>query len=266
MRKIWALIRATAISAASYRTAFLTGLLSSLVTALPIFFITKALQPTMAASIAGEGSNYFGFVILGLMLSQWMSFGSSSAEDALLGSIRNGTLEAFFATPTRLPTLMAGLMGWPFLMTLLRSVVMVGTAMLFGVKMHLAGVPLALLVILLVAVAYSGVSLLSAALVLTIRTSGPLISAVSVGSYLLGGVYYSTSSIPSWIRSLSEIVPLAPGLRALRRVLLEGSGWTAVSGDVGHLALLAFALLAVTTPFLLLALHQARRTGTLAQY
>lgn len=266
MRKVWALIRASAIGAASYRVAFAMTLLSTLVTALPIFFITRALQPTMANSIADEGGSYFGFVILGLMLSQWMSFGASAASESLLGSVRNGTLEAFFATPTRLPTLMVGLMGWPFVMTLLRSAVMLATAAAFGTRIHLEGLPLALLVIVLVAAAYTAVSLLSAALVLTIRTAGPVVAAVTFGSYLLGGVYYPTKVIPSWIRDLAEIVPLAPALRALRRLLLDGASWSLVADDIGRLALLAFALLAVTTPFLLAALHQARRTGTLAQY
>lgn len=266
MRKVWALIRATAMSAASYRIAFAMSMLSVVVTALPIFFITRALQPTMQTVIAGEGGSYFGFVIVGLMATHWMSFGASSASDALLGSVRNGTLEAFFATPTRLPTLMLGLMGWPLVMALLRSSVMLATAVAFGVRIQLDGLPVAMLILLLVAIAYMAVSLVSAALVLTIRTAGPLMAGVTFASYLLGGVYYPTSVIPSWIRSLAEIVPLAPGLRALRGVLLEGAGVAEISGDLGHLTLLAAALMAVTTPCLLIALHQARRTGTLAQY
>ena len=36
-------------------------------------------------------------------------------------------------------------------------------------------------------------------------------------STLLGGVYYPTTVIPSWLASASEFVPLGYGLRALRQ-------------------------------------------------
>lgn len=265
MRKVWALMRASALSAASYRVAFLTGFAGTLATAVPIFFVTRALQPTMATTIAGEGSNYFGFVILGLLASTWMQFGTSSLGEALLGSVRSGTLEAFFATPTRLPVILAGLVGYPFLMTVVRSFAMLGTAALFGVQFHWAALPMVLLLLILVAVAYIPVSLVTSSLVLTVRTAGPIATGVSFVSFLLGGVYYPTHVIPSWFRDLAEIIPLAPGLRAMRRLFLEGASVSAVTDDLGRLVLLAAALLAVTTPLLLMAMHQARRTGSLAQ-
>lgn len=265
MRKVWALMRASALSAASYRVAFLTGLAGTLATALPIFFVTRALQPTMAETIAGEGSSYFGFVILGLLAATWMQFGTSSLGDALLGSVRSGTLEAFFATPTRLPVILTGLIGYPFLMAMVRSFAMLATAAAFGVQFHWSALPLVLALLVLVAIAYVPVSLVTASLVLTVRTAGPIATGVSFVSFLLGGVYYPTRVIPSWFRDLAEIVPLAPGLRAMRRLFLDGASLAAVADDIGRLVLLAAALLAVTTPILLAALHQARRTGSLAQ-
>jgi ABC-type multidrug transport system permease subunit len=72
--------------------------------------------------------------------------------------------------------------------------------------------------------------------------------------------------IPSWIRQLSDVVPLTYGLRALRRTLLEGLPFSAVMPDV--VTLLGFVVLLSAVGLLILseALHYARRSGTLAQY
>jgi ABC-type multidrug transport system permease subunit len=89
---------------------------------------------------------------------------------------------------------------------------------------------------------------------------------VLVLSGFLGGVYYPTHVIPSWLQNVSAFLPLTYGLRALRQTLLEGLPLRAVLPDV--LVLVAFvALLFLVGAFAFRqALRYARRTGTLAQY
>jgi ABC-2 type transport system permease protein len=266
MRKVLALTRAGFLAAASYRLAFVTQLLAIGAAAVPIYFITGALQGTMAPVVAGEGSSYFGFVIVGLAAATWMQFAMSTVGDTLLGSVRSGTFEAYLATPTRLPTLLAGLAGWPAITVFLRFLVMLAAGALFGVAFRWTAMPAVLLVLGLLAAAYLSVGIVVSALVLAFRTSGPLVSVATITSYLLGGVYYPTRVIPSWIRDLADLVPLAPALRALRRLLLDGASLATVGSDVGHLALLAAAYLGLSIPCLVVALHHARRSGTLTQY
>jgi ABC-2 type transport system permease protein len=85
-------------------------------------------------------------------------------------------------------------------------------------------------------------------------------------SGLLGGVYYPTSVIPSWIQSLSSVVPLTYGLRALRRVWLDGVGYREVLPDVLTLAAMALVLLALGIGAFVTGMRYARRAGTLAHY
>lgn len=266
MRKVLALTRAGFLAAASYRIAFVTQILAIGAAAVPIYFITGALQGTMAPVVAGEGGSYFGFVIVGLAAAAWMQFAMGTVGDTLLGSVRSGTFEAYLATPTRLPTVLAGLAGWPAIMVFLRFLVMLTAGALLGVAFRWQAMPAVLLVLALLAAAYLSVGIVVSALVLAFRTSGPITGVATILSYLLGGVYYPTRVIPSWIRDLSDLVPLAPALRALRRLLLDGVPLEAVSADLGQLALLAVAYLGLSVPCLVAALHHARRSGTLAQY
>jgi len=82
----------------------------------------------------------------------------------------------------------------------------------------------------------------------------------------LGGVYYPTHVMPSWLPRLSDAIPLTYGLRALRMTLLEGIPFSAVIPDVATLIGFVLVLTALSLFALTEALHYARRSGTLAQY
>jgi ABC-2 type transport system permease protein len=145
-------------------------------------------------------------------------------------------------------------------------VLLLAAGTLFGAHVAVAGIPASLLILALIILAYVPFGIIGAALVLAFRTTGPILTGILVLSGLLGGVYYPTHVIPSWIRSVSEVVPLTYGLRALRQTLLEGDSLRAVAPDL--LALVGFVLVLMSIGIMtfMMAMHYARRAGTLAQY
>jgi ABC-2 type transport system permease protein len=82
----------------------------------------------------------------------------------------------------------------------------------------------------------------------------------------LGGVYYPTTVIPSWLGQLSNLMPLTYGLRALRRVLASDPPIGAIASDIGMLVVLTMVLLVASLATLRLALRRARTDGALAHY
>jgi ABC-2 type transport system permease protein len=122
------------------------------------------------------------------------------------------------------------------------------------------------LILLLLILAYGAIGLIGAALLLRFRTTGPLLSGILSGSALLGGVYYPTYVIPSWLQQVSKALPLSYGLRALRQVALLGAPFRNVDRDVVMLALFVAALLPAGVLCVAVALHYARRSGTLGHY
>jgi ABC-2 type transport system permease protein len=89
---------------------------------------------------------------------------------------------------------------------------------------------------------------------------------VLTGSALLGGVYYPAHVIPSWLQELSRALPLTYGLRAARQASLLGESFSVIGHDVVVLALCVVVLLPIGVLSVALALHYARRTGSLGHY
>ena len=266
MHKWLAMVRASWLVGTSYRMAMVTSLGSLVVTVIPVYFIARALQPMMAKAIESQGGEYFGFVLIGIITFMFLGLAVNSLPGVIRGSVSSGTLEAYLTTPTRLPTVLAGAVSYDFLWSFARALVLITTGAVLGA--HIAwGRSLAAAGILgLIVLAYLPFGIFGAALMLWFRTTGPLPKAVIGLSGFLGGVYYPTHVIPSWLHSVSAALPLTYGLRALRRVLLEGAPLASVATDVGILSGFAVVLCDLSTLTFALALRDAKRTGSLAQY
>jgi ABC-2 type transport system permease protein len=266
LRKIGALIRATWLHVTSYRLQLLISLVGLFTAVVPVYFVSNALQPMMAGAVAGEGGQYFGFVIVGMATYACIATAVGSLHSSLNGEIRSGGLEALLSTPTPIPVLVAGMMGQSLSVTAMRVAVLLLAATVMGAKFVGGGALLAVVILVLVVLAYAGLGMFTAAMVLAFKTPGPLPTMILALSALFGGVYYPSHVIPSWLQLGSYLVPLTYGLRALRQTLLEGASLMTVSGDVAVLTLFAAALLGAGSLVFAAALRYARATGTLAQY
>lgn len=266
MRSILALMRVAWLSAISYRLGTVISWAGLVVSILPVYFISKAVQAVATESIRSEGGDYFGFVIVGIAATYVLSAAVSAIPGALAGSIGSGTFESLIMTRTSLPAILVGMSAYPLSQSLLRALLLLGGAAAFGVEIAWRMLPFVAVILALMILAYGAIGLLAAALVLVFRTSGPLITAVIAGSGLLGGVYYATAVIPGWLQSLSAIVPLTYALRATRMLLLGGAPLAEVGSDVLILASIALAGLATGSALFALALRHARTAGTLSQY
>lgn len=266
MREAWALVRASWLTAASYRLNMAFSVIALLVTIIPLYFVADALQPLMGTAISNEGRHYFGFLVVGTVAFSLLSVAVTALPGAVGAGIRSGTLEALLATPARLPSILGGLIGHSILWTALRAMLLIAFGILFGVEVDWGNVLLASGIALMIVLAYLPVGLGAAALVLAFRTTGPLPQGVLIASGVLGGVYYPTHVIPSWIEGVSYVIPLTYGLRALRRTLLDGVPFAQVAADVGVLAGFIFVLFAAGAAAFAWAIRYARRAGTLAQY
>ena len=266
MREALALIRARWLTIASYRMETAFSFIGLLVSVVPIYFVSRALQPVMARSIETQGGQYFAFVVLGLICYGFINTAVTSLHTAFSGDIGNGSLEAVLATPISMPALIVGMFGQAFIWTAMRGLMVLMGAAALGADILWAKAPLALLVLSLTILTYVPIGIIAAALVLAFRTTGPFPTVIAGLSMLLGGVYYPSTAIPSWLAAATKAVPLTYGLRALRRTLLEGAPLSAIAGDLSVLVGIAIVLFTVAFASFSLAWTYSRRAGTLAQY
>jgi|SRR5688572_23854166 ABC-2 type transport system permease protein len=266
MREAMALIRARWLVVLSYRLQLMFSTLGVIVSIVPIYFISRALQPTMAGKISGEGQEYFAFLVIGLITLGFVTTATSALHASFSTDIGNGSLEAVLATPISLPALLTGMLGQAFTWTLIRTAMLLMGAWLLGAQIVWSKALLTGLVLALTVLAYVPFGIIAAALVLAFRSTGPVPAAIVAGSMLLGGVYYPTSVIPSWLAATSALVPLTYGLRSIRRLFIDGVPLAAVAGDVLILAGFTVVLFAVSLAFFAWAFRHARFAGTLSQY
>jgi ABC-2 type transport system permease protein len=266
VRKLFALVRADGLTALSYRLDTVVSVGGLLMTIVPLYFVAQALQPVMARPIAGEGRQYFGFLVVGIIALLFLATSVNALPDAVRAGISRGTLEALFATPTPLIVLFAGMAGYQLLWTLARAAVLLLAAWVLGAHMAWDRGLVSFGILVLIVFAHLPFAIATAALIVAFKTPGPLSRGVLTLSGLLGGVYYPTHVIPSWLQSVSAALPLTYGLRALRRTLLDGASVGAVAGDVTILGAFALVLLGTSLAAFAWALRHARRVGSLTLY
>ena len=259
MHKVWALIRSNWLAASSYKLGFIFSFGSLILSVIPIFFITRALQTTMADVIRGQGDQYFAFLVVGLISLNVVSSTVYALPGGLQTATSTGTLEALLATPTSVTAL---------LLTMLRSAVMLIAAAAMGARVEWHQLGASLPIVALIVVAHLPIAIITAAMVLAFRTRGPLAQLVLMASTFLGGVYYPTTvtGIPAPIKAISAFIPLTYGLTALRAVLLEGNSITTVWRELSILSAFTVVALIASAIGFRAALRYARKVGNLAQY
>lgn len=264
MRTVRALVRAAWLTAMSYRVQTVISLLTLWVTVIPVYFIANALQSTMAGAIRNEGTQYFPFMLIGTFAVSLISICVATLPGAVEAGISSGFFEGVLMTRAPRIAILAGLSAYPIMWAVFRGALMLAAGALFGARVALDSVVPALGILLLIVVVHWAIGLIGAAMIVAFRTTGPLAQAVVVASTLLGGAYYPTSVIPPGIQQLAAFVPAAYGLRALRRVLLDGASLAAVSADVTMLAVITLGTLLVGVVAFRSALVYASRRGTLS--
>jgi ABC-2 type transport system permease protein len=266
VREIAALVRAQWLVALTYRTRMLFSVLGVLVGIVPVFIISNALQEVAAASLVGEGSQLFAFLVVGTVGLVFITSALVTLPTAIGSGISTGTWESLLATPARVWGLLAGLSVYDLLWNVAKAAALLGAASALGARIEWGGLLLSAVVLALTVLAYLAIGAMAGALQLAFRSSTPLPRVVLIASVFLGGVYYPTSAIPDGFRVLSEWIPLTYGLRALRRSLLEGWRLSQLLPDLEMLLLFDAVLVTVAAVAFGAALRHARRAGSLAQY
>src|SRR5688572_19709556 len=166
MHKVWALIRASWLSASSYKLGVVFSFGSLVVSVIPIFFVTRALQTTMADVIKGQGDQYFAFLIVGLIALNVVTSTIYALPSGLQNATSTGTLEALLATPTSVTALLVGLSGYEVLFSLLRGAVMLVAAGILGARVEWLQLGASIPIVALVVLSHLPLAIISAAMVI----------------------------------------------------------------------------------------------------
>ena len=182
------------------------------------------------------GSRYIDWLLPGLLGMNIMSTGLWGLGFSIVHARTRKLLKRLIASPMRRRDyLLAQLFG-----RLVFLGIEVGALLLFG---HVAfGVPLRGSIALVLgtclvgAVAFGGLGLLVASRARTIEAVSGLLNLVMLPMWVLSGVFFSASNFPAPMQPFIQALPLTALNDALRAVMLEGDGLSAVAHELGLLA------------------------------
>jgi ABC-2 type transport system permease protein len=267
LRKAWAFIRRDVQTQLSYRLSSLLQVLGILFSVAAFFFVARVFGTAASPYLAEYDGNYFAFVLVGIAFAAYQSVGLYAFSEAIRSGQTQGTLEAMLVTPTRLETILGASALWSFVLASFQVLgyLLVG-ALLFGAPLGQANVGTALLVLFVAILAFSGLGILSASVILVTKRGDPVNLLFASLSSLLSGVYYPVAVLPAWLQALSNLLPLTHALQAMRLALLEGAGVVQVAPNLVMLGLFAAIVLPGGIVAFRWALRKARAEGSLTQY
>ena len=184
------------------------------------------------------------------LLVQLGIFGASFVGFGLIAEYRAGVIERMRVSPAHRTALLVGRVARDVVVLLVQATLLTVVAVPFGLRAPWAGVLLALLVVALLAAAFSSLSYAAALTLKSEDALAPLLNGIAVPVLLLSGILLPMSLAPTWLRTLSDVNPLkhvVDGVRAAFRGDIGGS--TAAWGVVATVALVAVGLVVGTRTF-----------------
>jgi ABC-type multidrug transport system permease subunit len=194
--------------------------------------------------VTEKGNRYIDFLMPGLIGLNLMGGGLWGIGFVLVDARVRKLLKRLVATPMRrVHFLLSMLLGRLILLVPDMVVLLLFACLLFGVPLR-GNIFTLTLVILAGAAAFSGIGLLIACRTEKTETVTGLMNLVMLPMWLLSGTFFSSERFPAVAQPFIKALPLTQLNIALRAVMLEGAGLTAVALPIVILA--GFAVVTFT--------------------
>jgi len=267
--RVWAFVVRDFQLAFSYRLEFFLRILSILFVTTTLFFISQIFAAGFDTPYEQWRDPFLAWITALPFLNYFMT-GFSSLAEAIRSEQRQGTLEGVLMTPINLPTLIVAASAWDFVLATFHSFLYLFFAWaFFGVQFR-GNFLLAMLFLVVTTLVLASVGIISASFAMVFKRGDPLALIIGTGSALFSGVFFPTQLLTETAGRLfgliSYLLPATHGIEGIRRVLIQGHGFSEVREPL--LTLLVY--LALLLPFSLWvfarAVRRAKREGSLIQY
>lgn len=245
----------------SYRARWLGQAVAMLFTLTLYHYLSELVRP----HALGAQGNYYAFVVVGIVSMGVLSSAVGTAQIVRM-ELMAGNFERILISPLGPVAGVVALALFPIAYsTLFAGGMLVLATTMFSVPIHLGGIPAALLVGGLGALAFGAIGLFFVAALLVFKSSTAT-SWVLAGLGMLGGIYFPIHLLPSFVQWVADVQPLTPAIDLLRHFLMHSGTLEPVWGELLKLAAFALALLPVSVGVLWMAVDISRRRGTIMEF
>ncbi len=251
--------------AVSYRMEFFMRVLSILIVVTTLYFISRIFEGFSETRFA-QWQNPLAAWLTGLAMLNYFMTGFSSLANAIRQEQMQGTLESVLLTPISVPTVIVSSSAWDYVQATFYSFLYLFFGSLFFHVEYRGNYFLALLFLVLTTLVLACLGILSASFAMVFKRGDPFGLLLGAGSALFSGVFFPTQLLAGGFEKVSRFLPPTYGLDGIRRVLIQGQGFS----EVREPLLMLCVFLAILFPFSLWvfgrAIRRAKREGSLIQY
>lgn len=263
-QKLYAFFRRDLAIARGYRGAFVLQILEAFFGVATFYYLSRFVESPELKRSLPQGGNYFAFALIGFALFDYLGVALDSFDKTLEDARQNRTLEALLVTQTSLPLMLVGSLVYPFVSTVLRTVVYLAWGvLLFGFSLRGANWLGAIIVLLASILAFSGLGVLSTSYLLLFKRGNPAKWLLLGLSGLVGGMMYPVSVLPGSLQAIARLIPITYSLEGIRAALLGGAPFRELWPSVIALLIFAAILLPLSFAVFAWALRRTKITGTL---
>ncbi len=213
-----------------------------------------------------EYGGFLPFSVLGIGVMNFFMASYGSFASAIRSEQSSGTLESVLMTPVSVPVLVLASSIWAFAWSTASAVMFIGGgALLYDIALR-GSLLLALGFVSLTTLVFIALGVLSASFIMVWKRGDPIGPVVSIMFFLLGGVVYPTSILPTWLSAFAWLLPITHASAGIRDVLIKGQGLAEVSAHLLVLAGYALLMLPLSLFAFQKAVKRATRDGTLLQF
>jgi ABC-type polysaccharide/polyol phosphate export permease len=248
----------------SYRVPFVPALMGVTASLVTFRFVSRLVQG--ADALDATTADFFSFVVVGMVAAHVLQRAMTAPPTQVRLEQVQGTLEVLASRPLSPAALALGWTAWPLAEGLTIALGMLGIGVALGVKLNVAGLLVAVPVLVLSGLVFAAIGVAVSALVLVFQRGTSWTRWIVAAMGFVGGVLFPVSLLPRWAQVAAEASPLTHTLRALRGSLLGTAPGGTVLTEVAVLGV--FAIIAVPCALLILtaALRRARTSGTIGTY
>ena len=242
-----------------------------------LVWLTFATVNAMSITFIGAGVGLVGggegidtqrlmtFLLVGALIWSYLSMIFDVLSETVQWERWEGTIEYTFMSPTSRVTHLLGMGVYAVVYGILRTVVVLGVAMLaFDLDLSQANYWAALFVLAVCSISLVGFGVVAAVMPLLSPEKGQQVTyIISALLLLVSGVYYPVKVLPEWMQVAAQFSPVTYALQGSRAALLRGVGVSQLWESIWPLLVMG----AVFVPLGLFVFHlgerYAKRTGKL---
>ncbi|MCF6303599.1 MAG: ABC transporter permease [Devosiaceae bacterium] len=198
----------------------------------PIWMVISLMQPILYLTLFGpilqSITQVPGFppgdaweIFVPGLLVQLGIFGAAFVGFGIIAEWRAGVIERMLVTPVHRTALLTGMVMRDVIVVSVQGAVLIGLSFLFGLRVSPAAFGVGLVIIALLAAAFSYLSYAAALALKSEDALAPMINSFALPILLLSGILLPMSLAPRWLQVVSDFNPIKHVVNGLRAVFRE---------------------------------------------